>query len=89
MDWSGYEIFSVLSGVVCLALVVAPEVKTSERLGALFAGVLFIGYGIYVAEQDSGTYIFPVQIFFIPFLFGALLIAKIVKARRRGEHHRR
>jgi peptidoglycan/LPS O-acetylase OafA/YrhL len=89
VDWSKYEIFSVLSGVVCLALAVAPDLKASERLWALLAGVLTIGYGIYVAGQDSGTYTFPVQIFFIPFLFGGVLIAKIVKARRRDEHHRR
>jgi peptidoglycan/LPS O-acetylase OafA/YrhL len=89
VNWSRYEVFSVLSGVLCLALAVAPDLKVSERLWALVGGALLIGVGIYVAEQDSGTYFFPIQIFFIPFLFGAVLIGKVVKARRRGQHDRR
>jgi peptidoglycan/LPS O-acetylase OafA/YrhL len=82
MDWSAYEIFSVVSGLLCIGLSLVPSEAGNTRLRSFLAGVFFVGYGWYVASQDSGTYVFPVAIFILPFLLAGPLAAKLVQARR-------
>jgi hypothetical protein len=84
MSWSSYEVFSVLSGVAMLAFALVPDLSAKDRLYAVAGGVLFVGFGFYVAAQSSGTYYFPMQIFFIPFLVIGMLCYKIYKARTRA-----
>ena len=67
MHWSAYEVFSVISGVTLLIMVLLPGVSAKNRLTGLASGIFFIGYGIYVANQTSGTYYFPAAIFVLPF----------------------
>lgn len=66
MQWSAYEIFSVISGLILLGAAFAPGLSFKDRLYALFGGAIFTGYGFYVANQTTGTYEFPVFIFVIP-----------------------
>lgn len=81
MHWSGYEVFSVLSGLVLLAAAFAPRLAPKDRGWAVFGGLFFVGYGVYVANQTSGTFGFPVIIFIIPFLAAGYLLFSVA---RRG-----
>src|SRR5215813_5319622 len=65
MDWGPYECFSVLSGLILLAFAFVPQAKPKDRLWAALGGIIFTGYGFYVANQTSGTYYFSVVIFVI------------------------
>ncbi|MFG2195736.1 hypothetical protein [Streptomyces sp. NPDC048639] len=72
MNWSVYEVFSVISGIVLILCGTAfPDLSLKDRAWSVLGGILFVGYGIYVANQTSGTWEFPVVIFLIP--FGAVL----------------
>jgi uncharacterized membrane protein len=66
VNWSSYEIFSVISGVVLWAVAAAPVLELKERAVFAVCGVLFAGYGFYVASQDYGTFVFPAVIFALP-----------------------
>ncbi|GAA1791509.1 hypothetical protein HC028_01065 [Planosporangium flavigriseum] len=82
MHWGAYEVFSVLSGLAMVVLAVVPGIKAKDRMWALIAGALYIGYGIYVAKQTSGTFVFPVWIFIIP--FGVVIYLIVTLAKRYG-----
>jgi hypothetical protein len=64
--WDGYTVFSVLSGALLVLMTFAPGLKPGSRVGYLFVGIAMGAYGIYVANQTSGTYYFPVYIFLVP-----------------------
>jgi hypothetical protein len=89
MDWSAYEVFSVISGIVLLAVAFAPRLETGHRFWAVLGGALFIGYGIYVAGQSSGTFVFPAVIFVIPFVGAIYLISEVVRGQRAAERSAR
>jgi hypothetical protein len=84
MGWGGYEIFSVLSGV---ALVIGAFVrggdKLSDRVWLAVIGAAFIGYGFFVANQTSGFYVFPIEIFIIP-VAGVIYVIVGVAKRLSG-----
>jgi hypothetical protein len=82
MHWGAYEVFSVLSGAsaLCLALFNNSE-KPTQRVWIACAGVFFIGYGIYVANQRSGFYVFPVEIFIIPVGLAILGVVSLFSRR--------
>jgi hypothetical protein len=80
VHWGPYEIFSVLSGLSLLIVALVPG-KASSRLWAVLGGLFFVGYGVYVANQTTGVWTFPVWIFVIPFAAVVYLIAAIVKGR--------
>jgi hypothetical protein len=72
MHWGAYEIFSVLSGVSILGLATFNgKEKPMQRVWIACAGIFFVAYGIFVANQAAGYYVFPVEIFIIP---GGLLL---------------
>ncbi|MER7541541.1 hypothetical protein ABTW95_00875 [Spirillospora sp. NPDC127506] len=67
MNWSVWEVFSVISGVImAIAGVVMPDTKLRERLSISGTGGAFVAYGFFVANQTSGTFEFPVIIFVVP-----------------------
>ncbi|AEN11310.1 MULTISPECIES: hypothetical protein [unclassified Streptomyces] len=66
MQWTAYEIFSVISGLILIGAAFAPGLSLKYRAYAVLGGAFFTGYGFYVANQASGTYEFPVFIFVIP-----------------------
>jgi hypothetical protein len=72
MHWSAYEVFSVLSGLALLACALLPS--DFSRPWSVVGGIGFIGYGFFVAGQETGVWVFPVWIFFIPFLVVLYLI---------------
>ena len=88
MQWSAYEIFSVISGIVLIIAVFIPGVTVKDRLAMLLMGAFFIGFGFYVANQTSGTYTFPVIIFIIPFLGAGYAIHAVAKSRRDRSNSR-
>lgn len=62
MHWDFFTVLSVLSGIVLIAAALAgPVVGTvRERLGIFAFGVFSFSYGIWVATQSSGFYVFSV-----------------------------
>jgi hypothetical protein len=81
MHWTGYEVFSVLSGAMMIVVALVLPGRAGARVSSFVAGVGFIAYGIYVGHQTSGIYFFPVQVFVIPVVVLCYLIAA---AARRG-----
>ncbi|NDU71038.1 hypothetical protein GWI34_00145 [Actinomadura sp. DSM 109109] len=67
MNWSVWEVFSVISGVImAVAGMVLPDTSVRERLTISGVGVGFVAYGFFAAGQTSGTFKFPVIIFVVP-----------------------
>ena len=75
MHWTGYEVFSVISGAIMVVAALVLPGKVGGRVSSFVAGVGFIAYGIYVGHQTSGIYFFPVEIFVIPVVVLCYLIA--------------
>ena len=67
-SWSAYEVFAIISGLSMMVCVVIPTLGWKDRLALGGAGFGLVIYGIYVANQDSGYFTFPVEIFLIPFI---------------------
>ena len=67
MNWDVYTTFSLISGLLTMAAAALPNLKASERAGLVLSGLVFGGYGVFVATRSSGTYLFPVWIFLAPF----------------------
>jgi hypothetical protein len=83
VDWDGYTVFSVISGIACILLgVFANNVSNKSRIWAVLGGIVFAGYGLYVATQDSGTYYFSVFIFVLPFALAAKIIYDLVQKKK-------
>lgn len=91
MTWNGYTIFSVISGVILVITGFAASGKSAKnRIYAFLGGAFFVGYGIYVAKQTTGTYYFPVWIFVIPVAaVGYLIMAAMGKTKPRPAGHAR
>jgi len=66
--WTGYTVFSVISGVLLVLMTFAPGLKPGTRAAYLLGGIALAAYGIYAANQTTGTYYFPVYIFLVPVL---------------------
>jgi hypothetical protein len=80
MNWDGYTVFSVICGIGCLLLgAFAKDVSNKSRIWAVLGGAFFVGYGIYVADQDSGTYYFPGFIFVVPFALAGKIIYDVIQ----------
>ncbi len=62
MHWDFFTVLSVLSGIVLIvAALGGPVVGTGrERLGIFVMGAFSVAYGIWVASQASGFYLFSV-----------------------------
>jgi len=84
MNWDGYTIFSVISGVALIILAFVPDTSfgSGARLSSAGGGIAFIAYGIYVANQTSGTYYFPAWIFVIPFVAVGYVVLSVVSNAR-------
>jgi hypothetical protein len=61
-----YEVFSVVSGTLLLPASLLPDIRARDRFWFVVSGTSFIAYGIYVAHQTSGTFLFPSAIFIVP-----------------------
>jgi hypothetical protein len=85
VDWGAYEVFSVISGVVLVVGALLPGVRAKDRVWLFLGGVFFIAYGIYVASRTSGTWVFPVWIFVIPFGGVAYFIYRLVEFAREKQ----
>lgn len=66
MQWTSYEIFSVISGLILIAATFMSGLSVKYRFYSFVGGAFFVGYGFYVANEVAGTYEFPVIIFLIP-----------------------
>ena len=76
MQWGKYEVFSVLSAVVLGIGACMPGIRTKDRLWAAVGAVVLVALAYQSGHATSGTFTFPVQIFFIPPVAGAWLIYK-------------
>ena len=64
--WDGYTVFSVISGVLLVLMSFTPGLKPGSRVLYVVGGIALAGYGIWVANQATGTYYFSVYIFIVP-----------------------
>jgi hypothetical protein len=90
MNWGAYEVFSVLSGVAVLCVALLSSAWTGrDRFWGVCSGAFFVGYGIFVANQTSGFYVFPVVIFVIPVgfvIWGVLsLVGRVAPRSARNQ----
>jgi len=86
MQWGAYEVFSVISGVVLIIAALVPGLGVGQRMWMVVGGAVFVAYGIYVANQTSGTFSFPAVIFVIP--PGAVLYVIATAVGRHREQAR-
>jgi hypothetical protein len=83
MQWDGYTIFSVLSGIaLLLCSVFGREIGAKDRAWLVAGGIVYAAMGIFAASQTSGTFVFPIWIFVIP--FGALFYVFAGPAMKRA-----
>ncbi len=82
MNWNAYTVCSVISGAVLIITGLARGVSTKGRVYAFIGGIFFCSYGIYAAEQTSGTFYFPIWIFIIPVVAIGYLVATALGANR-------
>jgi len=64
--WDGYTVFSVISGVLLILMSFTPGMKPGSRVLGVVGGIALATYGIWVANQTTGTYYFSVYIFIVP-----------------------
>jgi hypothetical protein len=83
MHWDGYTVFSVLSGVTLIGVALKSNVAAKQRFWAFATGIVFAGYGFFVASQTSGLWLFPIWIFVLPILGVIILIAELSEARNK------
>ena len=83
MHWDVYTAAAVISGATLILLAVFGRDSAARRMLGLAVGFAFMGYGVYVAGQTSGTYYFPIVMFLIPGI-GIVHFAKGLLARSRG-----
>jgi hypothetical protein len=70
MQWGILEVLVALSGAItAVGFLIVPEASVRARLTGMGVGVLFVGYGIYAANQTSGIVLIPA---------GALAVALVV-----------
>lgn len=88
MQWDGYTIFSMLSGICLISALFIPDLKAKDRIWSVIGGVFFIGYAFYAGEATSGTFEFPVVIFIIPFIWVAYVIFQFYASSqsKKGTH---
>jgi hypothetical protein len=78
MHWGIYEFCAVLSGVVMVGVArVSKDWKPKDRVWAVLGGVALAIYGFYVAQQSSGTFVFPVAMVVIPIAIGAQALYRL------------
>jgi hypothetical protein len=82
MNWDAYTVFTLICGLSLVGATFVPGPSAKDRVYFFAGGAISIGYALYVAQQTSGTYYFPVQIFFVPPLLIGYALFKF--ARRRG-----
>ena len=78
-DWDGYTVLSVIAGISLAILALLPDQKPGDRVINGVVGVGFVFYGIWAAQQTTGTYFFPVAIFVIPFVVGIKAISGLLR----------
>lgn len=78
MHWGTYEFCAVLSGVIMVwAAVLDKGWKPKDRVWAVAGGVALVIYGFYVAQQTSGTFVFPAAMFAIPIIFAGRALYRL------------
>jgi hypothetical protein len=83
VNWDFFTVTTVISGVILfVGAFWFRNVSTGGRVGISVTGCACIGYGLYVASQDSGFYAFPVQILAIP---AVLIVFGFISARERSK----
>jgi len=85
MHWGVHEVFSVISGIILLVCgLMLPNVTVKDRAWSVIGGAFLLVYGVYVAKQTTGTYVFPVGVFIIPVGAVIYLLAAAFGATESG-----
>ncbi|MEU4427207.1 hypothetical protein AB0F81_41840 [Actinoplanes sp. NPDC024001] len=60
------EIAAIITGLLAVLAGFLPGLSSGRRAFAILGGAGFAVYGIYVLNQESGTYTFPIYLFLLP-----------------------
>lgn len=70
------EIAAIITGLLSVLVGLLPGRPTGRRALAIIGGGAFACYGVYVLNQDSGTWSFPLFLFLLPlFTIGSVASA--------------
>ncbi|MBL7257987.1 hypothetical protein [Paractinoplanes lichenicola] len=75
------EILAVVTGLLAVLVSFLPGLTPGRRAFGILGGAGFAIYGIYVLNQDSGTWYFPIWLFLLP----VVTIAGAARASARHE----
>jgi hypothetical protein len=88
MHWDGYTVCSVISGaIVVLAAIAGQGLSIQDRLYGLMGGGFFAAYGVFVASQRSGTFLFPIWIFVLPLGAIVYLVTNVIAPEKLAASH--
>ena len=73
------DIAAIIVGLITVATALLPRLSVLQRITAFFGGAGFAVYGIYVLNQDSGTWTFPLFLYLLPIV----IIGNSFTANRR------
>lgn len=66
------EIAAIIAGILAVLTGLLPGLSRTQRGMAILGGAGFAIYGIYVLNQTSGTWEFPIYLYLLPlFIIGA------------------
>ena len=74
------EIAAIITGILSVLAGFLPGLSTARRIVAVAGGGGFALYGIYVLNQTSGTWEFPIYFFLLPLYL-------IVSSARASQGH--
>jgi hypothetical protein len=70
------EIAAIITGILSVLAGFLPGLPAGRRALAILGGAGFAIYGIYVLNQDTGTWQFPIYLFLLPvFILGSVAFA--------------
>ena len=68
---------AIITGVLTMLVAFIPGLEGKDRAWCAIGGAAFAGYGLFVLNQTSGTFYFPVILFVLPIVMVAKAIADL------------
>lgn len=74
------EIGAIIAGILAVLASLLPGLSRTHRAIAILGGAGFALYGIYVLNQTSGTWEFPIYLYLLPLFI-------VTSAASASKHH--
>jgi hypothetical protein len=75
------DVAAIIVGIITILVGLLPGVPGSRRLLAILGGGGFALYGVYVLNQTTGTWEFPVYLYALPLV----ILASTASSSRRSD----